>query len=195
MTKEIRTIQIVISVIATLIAIVHIALPALIMDAITLTLLVLAIAPWTAPLIKSIKLPGGTEIEFKELKEAKDKIEKAGLLAEETEEMVVGEFSFQSVAEEDPNLALAGLRIEIEKRLRQLAKLSQIPIDRRSSITRLLSQLSEKSILSNEERSVLADLSGLLNSAVHGAEVDARAAQWAVEVGPRLLRGLEKKIR
>ena len=62
-------------------------------------------------------------------------------------------------------------------------------------MTRLLSQLSEKSILSNEERSVLADLSGLLNSAVHGAEVDARAAQWAVEVGPRLLRGLEKKIR
>ena len=62
MTKEIRTIQIVISVIATLIAIVHIALPALTMDAITLTLLVLAIAPWTAPLIKSIKLPGGTEI-------------------------------------------------------------------------------------------------------------------------------------
>lgn len=63
MTKEIRTIQIVISVIATLIAIVHIALPALTMDAITLTLLVLSIAPWTAPLIKSTKLPGGTEIE------------------------------------------------------------------------------------------------------------------------------------
>jgi len=38
------------------------------------------------------------------------------------------------------------------------------------------------------------DLVGLLNNAVHGAKVDHRAATWAIETGPRLLRALDQKL-
>lgn len=44
------------------------------------------------------------------------------------------------------------------------------------------------------ERAVIADLIVLLNKAVHGAEVDNKAAQWAIETGPRILRALDQKL-
>ena len=37
-------------------------------------------------------------------------------------------------------------------------------------------------------------MNNLLNSAVHGAEVDRRAADWAIEIGPKLLASLDDKI-
>jgi hypothetical protein len=40
----------------------------------------------------------------------------------------------------------------------------------------------------------LNDMTGLLNSAVHGAAVDPSAAGWAVEVGPRILKSLEQLL-
>jgi len=43
-------------------------------------------------------------------------------------------------------------------------------------------------------RTVLSDMIGLLNAAVHGAEVDSKAADWAMEVGPRLLKALDERI-
>ncbi|MBI3170895.1 MAG: hypothetical protein HYZ22_20640 [Chloroflexi bacterium] len=45
-----------------------------------------------------------------------------------------------------------------------------------------------------EESSALADMSGLLNSAVHGADVDKRATDWAMEIGPKILHSLDEKI-
>lgn len=35
---------------------------------------------------------------------------------------------------------------------------------------------------------------GLLNSAIHGAKVDDRAVDWALDVGPRLLEALDEKL-
>lgn len=54
-------------------------------------------------------------------------------------------YSFQLVADEDPNLALAGLRIEIEKRLTQIAESYQIDPGR-SSAGRLLRILGKQDI-------------------------------------------------
>ncbi len=51
-----------------------------------------------------------------------------------------------------------------------------------------------REILSKQEYSVLGDMIGLLNSAVHGAEVDSKATDWALDVGPRLLKALEERI-
>ena len=59
---------------------------------------------------------------------------------------------------------------------------------------RLLQGLSAKNAISPNEQSVLRDLAGLLNQAVHGEDVDPRAAQWAIEVGPRLLAGLDERV-
>jgi hypothetical protein len=34
----------------------------------------------------------------------------------------------------------------------------------------------------------------MLNAAVHGAEVDTRATEWAMDVGPQLILALEEKL-
>ena len=34
----------------------------------------------------------------------------------------------------------------------------------------------------------------LLNSAVHGAKVDSRSANWAIDIGPRLLTSLDERV-
>jgi hypothetical protein len=82
------------------------------------------------------------------------------------------------------------LRIEIEKRLVAIAERSGLEV-RSRGIGQLLRLLSERQVLGTQERSVLADLIGLLNAAVHGAEIDRRSATWAIEIGPRLLAALD----
>ena len=144
-------------------------------------------------MFKSLEFPGGWKVEFQDLQKAAFRAEEAGLLAPVPESASQTQYTFQRVASQDPNLALAGLRIEIEKRLVALAELSGLEV-RGRGLGQLLRQLSERGVLGQSERSVLADLTGLLNSATHGATVDARSAEWAIEVGPRLLRALDDLV-
>ena len=190
---NVKRLQIGITAIAGLIIIIHLIWPSLAIDAITLTLIIVAIIPWLAPLFKSLEFPGGWKVEFKDLAKAKEKADEAGLLAPSADVNASLEYPFQIVAEDDANLALAGLRIEVERRLRELAQSAGISIQR-ASVGRLMRLLFEKEILTKQEYSVLSDMIGLLNAAVHGAEVDSKAADWAMEVGPRLLKALDEKI-
>ena len=166
--------------------------PSLAIDAITLVLLMLAVVPWLAPIFKSLELPGGWKFEFQDLQRASDRAEAAGLLASQPV-APAATFTLERIANEDPNLALAGLRIEIEKRLVALAERRGIET-RSRGVGQLLRLLSESGALGQQERAALADLTGLLNSAVHGAKLDQRSANWAIEVGPRLLRALDELV-
>ena len=56
-----------ITIIALVFITVHLVWPQLVIDAVTLGLIVLALIPWIAPIIKSIDLPGVGTIEFREL--------------------------------------------------------------------------------------------------------------------------------
>src|SRR2546425_12436769 len=107
-----RRLRLVITLGALMLALVHIMLPTLSIEAITLTLLLIALLPWLAPIFKSIELPGGLKIQFHDLQQAAIRAEQAGLLAPK-KEAPEPEFTFQQVAQEDRNLALAGLRLEI----------------------------------------------------------------------------------
>jgi hypothetical protein len=171
----------------------HLVLPSLAVDAITLALLVIAVLPWVAPLVKSVELPGGLKLELRDLERATARADTAGLLAAEPSS-VEQEFSFEAVAARDPNLALAGLRIEIERRLTLLARAHRLQLGRLRGVGQLLQTLTSASVLRSDEQSVLADMIGLLNAAVHGADVDQRAAEWALDVGPRLLTALDQRI-
>lgn len=170
-------------------ALVHLVFPKLSIDAITLALLAIALIPWLAPMFKSLELPGGWKVEFQELREVEARAQAAGLLAPQ-EETPKPEYTFQVVAKEDSNLALAGLRIEIEKRLVRLAESRDVPV-RSRGLGSLLRDLTQAQVLSGDERSILLDLTGLLNSAVHGAHVEPEAAGWALETGPRVLKALD----
>jgi len=190
---NVKRLQISITAIAGLIIAIHLIWPSLAIDAITLTLIIVAAIPWLAPLFKSLEFPGGWKVEFKDLAKAKEKADEAGLLAPSADVNASLEYPFQIVAEDDANLALAGLRIEVERRLRELAQSAGISIQR-AGVGRLMRLLFEKEILTKQEYSVLSDMIGLLNAAVHGAEVDSKAADWAMEVGPRLLKALDERI-
>jgi hypothetical protein len=191
--KPLRKLRWAVSIGALLLGVVHFGWPELAVDAVTLTLVVVAILPWLAPLVKSLELPGGWKIELQELQEAASRADSAGLLAAEPSRLEEA-FSFEAVAEHDPNLALAGLRIEIERRLSQLVHARGLDTGRPMGIGGLLRVLAQAEVLTHEERSILADMTNTLNAAVHGAEVDPRAAGWAIDIGRRLLTSLDERI-
>ena len=127
--NEVRRTQIFVTTVALLVVIVHALLPNITIDSISLVLLVIAVLPWLIPLLKSLEFPGGWKLEFQELQQAKNEANKAGLLStksatEKTKrnpKKSLPLYSFELVLDQDPNLALAGLRIELEKRLVQIA--------------------------------------------------------------------------
>ena len=183
----------VVSLGALLLALSHIIWPLLAIDAITLALIIIAILPWLAPLVKSLELPGGWKVEFQELQKVASRAETAGLLAVEASQKEV-DFSFQSIANSDPILALAGLRIEIEKRLSQLTKIHNLNQRHPMGVGQALRALAQAEVLTNEERSILSDMVNILNSAVHGGDVVPHVASWAIDIGPRLLTSLDERI-
>ncbi len=192
-TLPLKKLRQTVSVGAILVALGHIIWPQLAIDAVALALIIIAILPWLAPLVKSLELPGGWRVDFQDLEKAASRAESVGLLAAKQSEKE-SSFSFQSIATRDPNLALAGLRIEIEKRLSSLAEIYGLNERRGLGIGQALRALTQAKVLTNEEMSILADMVNLLNSAVHGAQVDSRAATWAIDVGPRLLTSLDERI-
>lgn len=60
------------------------------------------------------------KIEFNEIKRIDKEANKVGLIGNEKDVDKDYQYSFQIIADQDPNLALAGLRIEIEKNLDRL---------------------------------------------------------------------------
>jgi len=188
---SIRATKFTITVIAVVTAIVHLVRPGLAIDGITATLLIVAVLPWLSSLFKSIELPGGLKVEYRDLEKIEERARKSGLLAEKPEVSGSG-YAFQAVATSDPNLALAGLRIELEKRLVRLAQSRDVVVPR-TGLNQLLRLLNERELIGGTERALLSDLTTLLNSAVHGATVESSAVQWALEIGPQILEALDKR--
>lgn len=190
-----KLIQWIITLVAIGAVFIHLYLPDIEIDGVTVLLLSIALLPWLAPLFKSVELPGGLKVEFQQLEDAEKKIEDSGLVKSDAEPEKKGRhvYAFEAVASGDPNLALAGLRIEIESRLREIAKSNNLSNDR-AGLRALTNQLRENGILEQKEAAAISDLLPLLNKAYHGAEVDPRAFQWALEFGPRILNALEEKL-
>ncbi len=67
---KLRTIQIVITFCAIAVALLHALFPSIQIDAITVTLIGIAVIPWLGTLFKSVELPGGVKIEYHELEKA-----------------------------------------------------------------------------------------------------------------------------
>ncbi|MDX2035056.1 MAG: hypothetical protein SFX72_00270 [Isosphaeraceae bacterium] len=160
-----------------------------------MALLVLAIIPWLGPLFRSVELPGGFKVEFRELEQAAKRIEASGLAASATATSIgrAVSYAFESVADADPNLALAGLRIEIESKLKKVAEKNGVETQA-GGIRNVMRGLRNAQILTDAECSAINELLPLLNQAAHGATVDPTASAWALDFGPRVLKGLEERI-
>lgn len=159
--------------VALTLALIHALYPKIEIDEIILTLIIIAIIPWFAPLLRRLELPGGIKIEFKDVRSATEKI--PGGAKRRAFTSANQAFAFQQMAEADPNLSLVALRIEIEKRIRNLAEKYSLDTKRRS-LGQLLTELQERKILPLHAASGLQELVAFGNQAAHGAEVSADAA-------------------
>ena len=144
--------------------------------------LALAIVPWVMGLIERISAPGGFEVVFskieRQLQEAKT--------VPDSEDME----AFRYFESNDPNLAIAMLRVQIERRLRKIAEglfLETSPKGRPRSLRSLAEELGRRGAIPKEAVVLLNDLMPVINEAVHGVDVGATGADFALSYGPRIL--------
>lgn len=94
-----------------------------------------------------------------------------------------------ALLDEDPRLALAKVRIDIEEALKQLYATGPDaePDWKRLSLGRLVDNLVKREVLSPSVASALRDVIALANRAVHGERVDPDAAKQLAVLGTRLV--------
>jgi hypothetical protein len=100
--------------------------------------------------------------------------------------------TYIKIADEDPELACAGLRIEIERRLCKLARLHGICENR---LCMVITALGTKGVFTRDQLYVLNNLRQRLNSAVHGNVAEKGTNEWLRLLGPRLVARLDELIK
>ncbi len=181
--------------IACFLLLVRIVWPELKVDSITLGLFVVGVLPWLSNLIESAKFPGGWEVKFRDLEVAGREITKTvspTTLAPTTAPPEEPSPSYLKIASDDPNLAVVGLRIEIETRLRELAE--TYGISGNLPLSRILRELRPHNVMMQEIEKALYQLIQAGNRAAHGARVDRDASSWAIDSGPEILAVLDRIV-
>jgi len=176
---------------AVTLIILHLCKPALKVDGVTIALVIVASLPWLYSVVESAKLPGGYEIKFRDISKAGEKVgagEKAILSDIAASEDTTSLSTLERVQSLDPNLAVAGLRIEIEKAVRRIADVHSIPSG--GALTSLVVNLGSKAIIPLTMVDGLKTLIRIGNEAVHGASVDPEAANWAILHSEQIIRSL-----
>jgi hypothetical protein len=202
-----RATQFGISILAGTILIIHLLVPSFAADAITISLLIIGIIPWLAPLIKSLELPGGLKFEFSDAakKSVEERAAESGLISTQsvvgaglqaTNEEKRDRRLLERIADEDLRAALSVLRVEIEIALGRLAQLHGIDkLKPYRGVTNLLRQLNSENVLNESQTSVLLELLHLLNLAVHGRDFSDSDGKWAMDVGCGILDTLENMVQ
>lgn len=172
--------------------------PNLNIDTTSIILLVLALVPWFIQYIKSLEVTGLGKVELVS-KEEKAKIQETvnevGLSKETPIKEIKNKYSFYNLRYEDPKLALAGLRIELEDVLKKLLKDNNIEI-RMSGMRHITNTLINNEVITHKEYTIINDITGILNKAVHGDldEYDSDTFDWVFELGLSLLNSLNSKL-
>ena len=168
---------------------------AFVLDKFSMGLLFLLAIPLLSPFLKKAKW-FGAEFNFKEdIRKATKLVERSEAKAKEiTSKQGIKPSEFRTFTTDtarkllnsDPNLALAALRIEIERVLiTAVAKItdnSNKPRSLRDSIN----SLYQSQILSEEQQEALQTICNTANKAVHGAEVSKLEAEEIIELAERL---------
>jgi hypothetical protein len=94
---------------------------------------------------------------------------------------------YKTIAGSDPNLSLAGLRMELEILTRNLAKGFNIQASSSEPLTRLLSRLLEAHAITSDQFNLAKGILSLLNQAIHGRSVSRREAEEVIESAEALI--------
>jgi hypothetical protein len=204
-----KLLRVVASVVPFMFAIGHLLFPAVTIDVTTISLLVLSLVPWILPLVKSLELPGGFEIQLKDVKNSTDKLMEPHPGSDVKLKNVEGSMhakaaahpgadvtskdpisTIRRVAGTDPTLALVGLRIAIEETVIAISENLGMETNK-VPLYRLLNELQARKVLTPSTLNGLLELIALGNQAAHGARVSNEAADWVLDVGPAILSSLE----
>jgi hypothetical protein len=199
------TIRWVITGAAMVVALIHLIWPSFSLDTTYIVLIVVAVIPWLAPIIKSVELPGGIKIEVQDVEQAANKVTKARLEAGKTKMMgniqvpqpvscpVDPLATVKNLALSDPNLAMVGFRIEVERRLSIIAERHGISAEKKS-VSQLLRSLRDINVFPDSVIDGLAELVAIGNQAAHGASVSQTVADTMLAEGSRVLAVLDTEI-
>jgi hypothetical protein len=192
------------SFLATILAafiIAHLIFPTVAVDTTTLALLAMFVVVMLLPFAKSISLPGGVSFELKDVEPAKEAVQAAiSDAATGREEVSVARKTerpayWRALLSDDANIALAGLRIEIERRMLELAEKTGATPVRPMGLGELIRILLEKGILSRDEEAAIRAVLDVCNRAVHARTISPEAAQLAADLGDQVLRILDSKLK
>jgi hypothetical protein len=100
----------------------------------------------------------------------------------------------RKLLDSDPVLALAALRIEIEKSLKSIAEKLDFPIREKRSITEIIVNLKRKEIFSHEQVLILRKIIKMCDKAVHGAVISKSEAKEIIFLTEKFYRTLENSI-
>jgi hypothetical protein len=103
-----------------------------------------------------------------------------------------------ALAETDPVVALAKLRIELEGRLRRLhqrADPSGTTRSKPASLSQIVRQLASRDVFAKSFGSSLLDVIAICNRAIHGEDIRGVDARQIVDAGIDLLEVLERMLR
>ena len=166
-------------------------------DGITILLLFILSIPFVAQYLRKAKFPGA-EFEFKEViretqklvqlsVEQAEKAESAG----EAKILPFETFKLSAVRElldSDSVLALAALRIEIERKLRSAAKFLDLSMGDKLSVSKLIENVSRKKLLSFEQIKALRKIVNMCNKAIHGSLITREEAREIIDLAEELNR-------
>jgi len=88
---------------------------------------------------------------------------------------------YRSFAAQDPNVALAGLRIEIDVLARNLAKGFNVTLDARDTGSRLIRKLYDGGAITAEQMQLTLKVLQLCNAAIHGTPVTREQAESVID--------------
>lgn len=88
---------------------------------------------------------------------------------------------YRDIASRDPNLALAGLRIELEILAKNVAQGFGIKPEKNESLNSLLRRLRENGSITAEQHDLMRKILSLSNRAVHGTAVSKREADEVID--------------
>lgn len=92
------------------------------------------------------------------------------------------------LAQQDPNLALAGLRMEVEILARNLARGFNLDIEPRASAGALLRRLLDRNAITADQFGLAQKIVRLCNAAVHGTRVSREEAEAVIDAASALAR-------
>lgn len=89
---------------------------------------------------------------------------------------------YRNLSKQDPNLGLAGLRIELEQMLRNVAQGFKVGIDGKLSITQILNVIYSQAAITGEQHDLLLRVIRICNMAIHGQKVTRSQADEVYDI-------------